>query len=88
MQWTTPVPRAPNDDGSDAAPLTDKEIAEQRGDHVLWFHPTQEACWPDQFPYLAWRELQSGGATRQGVAAGELAQLVLPFVSLEGSATP
>ena len=87
VQWLAPVPNInPTDDGGEPPALTDADIYRQRGDHVLWFHPEDEACWQAQFPYLAWEERLTGGATWQGVTAGELAKLVMPFLTISAEA--
>lgn len=86
VQWLAPTPRAPAADGTPAAELTDEEIAAQRGDHILWFHPQDEAGWQEQFPYLAWEYMVTGGANRAGLAAGELAKIVVPFLTLDAGA--
>ena len=86
VQWLAPTPRPPAADGTPAAELTDEEIAAERGDHILWFHPQDEAGWQEQFPFLAWEQMVTAGATRVGLAAGELAKIVMPFLALSASA--
>ena len=86
VQWLAPVAPDPPPDGAPAAGLTDDEIFAQRGDHALWFHPTDEALWQEHLPYIAWQHRSAGGALRQGVVAGEIARVVLPFVVLDEGA--
>ena len=86
VQWLAPVPNGAPDDGGEPPALTDEDIFRQRGDHELWFHPEDEACWQAQFPYLTWEERITGGATWQGVTAGELAKLVMPFLTVSEEA--
>ena len=86
VQWLAPVPNAAPADGGDPPALTDEDIFRQRGDHVLWMHPDEETCWQQQFPYLAWEERLTGGAIRHGVTAGELAKLVMPFLTVDADA--
>ena len=70
--------------GSDAdaqdAELSDDRVFELRDAHVLYFDGDGEGAWRAQFPYLAW--VREPGGDRFGLAAGELARIVLPFVRL------
>ena len=86
VQWLAPVPNAAREDGGDPPALTDDDIYQQRGDHELWLHPDEETCWLTQFPYLAWEYMVTGGANRAGLAAGELAKIVMPFLTLDAGA--
>ena len=60
--------------------MSDDDVFDLRGDHVLYFDGDGEDAWRVQFPYLAW--LREPGGDRFGLLAGELARIVLPFVRL------
>ena len=84
--WLAPVPNEPPPGGGPAAGLSDDEVFAQRGAHVLWFHPTDEAIWQEHLPYLGWQQRGNGGALRHGVVAGEIARVILTFVVLDEDA--